>query len=71
MNSAFGRAAASRASLNESPGDVSELDDLVALVMMTKDEEPISESCLGSPGALHERWIGGRWQVARTLDASL
>jgi hypothetical protein len=33
-------------------GDVGELDDFIALVMVTEDEEPITESRLGGSGTL-------------------
>ena len=51
--------------------DVGKLDDLVPLVVMTEYEQTVAQGSLGSPGPLHEGWIGGRRQVAGTLDATL
>ena len=71
MNSASGRAAASRASLNEIAGDVGELDDLVALIVMAEHEQPLAQRGLGPPGSLDKSRVGGWRQIARTLDAPL
>ena len=52
-------------------GDIRELDDLVALIVMPEDEEPIAQGSLRSPRPLDEGRVGGRRQIAWTLDASL
>jgi len=52
-------------------GDIGELDDLVALIVMTEDEEPIAQGSLRSPRPLDECRVRGRRQIAWTLDASL
>ena len=71
MNSASGRAAASRASLNESPGDVGEPDDLVALVVVAQHEHPVTQRLLGGEGARDQVGVGRRGQVPRALHAPL
>ena len=52
-------------------GDVGELDDLVALVVVAEDEQPLAERRLGGAGALDEVGVGRRRQVAGALDAAL
>ena len=52
-------------------GDVGELDDLVALVVVSQDEHPLAERRFRRPGALDQVGIGRRRQVARALDAAL
>ena len=52
-------------------GDVGELDDLVALVVVAEHEDPVAERGLGGAGALDEAGVGGRRQVAGALDAAL
>jgi hypothetical protein len=64
-----GRGVASE--LERVAGDIGELDDLVALIVMTEDEEPIAQGSLRSPRPLDECRVGGRRQIAWTLDASL
>ena len=39
-------------------GDVGELDDLVALVVVAEHEQPIAQSSLGQSGPLHQVWVG-------------
>ena len=41
-------------------GDVGELDDLVALVVVTEHEDPIAQRGLGGPGALDQGRVGRR-----------
>ena len=71
MNSASGRAAASRASLNESPVTSANCDDLVALVVVAEDEDAVAERRLGRTRPLDEVGVARRGQVARALDAAL
>ena len=51
--------------------DVGELDDLVALVVVAEDEDPVAERGLGGPGALDELRVGGGRQLAGAVDAAL
>jgi hypothetical protein len=51
--------------------DVGELDDLVALVVVTEDEQAIAERGLGGGGAGHEVGVAGGREFARTVDAPL
>ena len=51
--------------------DVGELDDLVALVVVAEHEDPVAQRRLGRAGARDEVGVGGRGQVAGTLDAAL
>ena len=71
MYSASGRAAASRASLKESPVTSANCDDLVALVVVAEHEDPLAERLLGRAGPLDQVGVGGGRQVARALDATL
>ena len=71
MNSASGRPAASRASLNESPVHVRELDHLVALVVVAEHEHPAAQRLLGRARPRDQIGVGGRRQVAGALDAAL
>ena len=50
---------------------VGELDDLVALVVVTQHEQLVAERLLGAAGAVDEVRVAGRRQVAGTLDAAL
>ena len=52
-------------------GDVGELDDLVALVVVAQDEHPVAERRLGRAGARHQVRVAGARQVAGALDAAL
>ena len=52
-------------------GDVGELDDLVALVVVAEHEDPVAERRLGRAGARDEAGVGGGGQVAGALDAAL
>ena len=52
-------------------GDVGELDDLVALVVVAEHEDLVPELLLGRAGALHQVRVGRRGQVAGALDAAL
>jgi hypothetical protein len=52
-------------------GDVGKLDDLVPLVVVTEDEQPVAQGRFGPPGPLDQGWIGRRRQIARTLDTTL
>ena len=52
-------------------GHVGELDDLVALVVVTQHEEPVAERRLGPTGPLDQSRIRGRRQFAGALDAAL
>ena len=52
-------------------GDVGELDDLVALVVVAEHEDPVAERRLGRAGAGDEVGVGGGGQVAGALDAAL
>ena len=58
MNSASGRAAASSRELEGVAGDIGKLDDLVALVVMTQDEEPVAQS--RSPAGPAPQGLGRR-----------
>ncbi len=71
MYSASGRAAASRASLNESPVTSANCDDLVALVVVAEDEHLLAERLLRGAGARHQVGVGRGREVARALDATL
>ena len=37
--------------LERIPGDIGELNDLVTLIVMTQDEEPVAQCLLGCEGA--------------------
>ena len=52
-------------------GDVGELDDLVALVVVAEHEDPVAERRLGRAGPLDQVGVAGRGQVARAVDAAL
>ena len=52
-------------------GDVGELDDLVALVVVAEHEDPVAERRLGRAGARDQVGVGGGGQVAGALDAPL
>ena len=52
-------------------GDVRELDDLVTLVVVAQEEDPVSQRGLGRGGPSHEVGIGRRRQVTGTLHAAL
>ena len=52
-------------------GDVGELDDLVALVVVAEDEDLRAELVLGGPGPRDQRRVAGRRQVAGAVDAAL
>ena len=52
-------------------GDVGELDDLVALVVVAQHEDPVAEGLLGRPRPRDQVRVGGSGQVAGTLDAAL
>ena len=71
MYGASGRAAASLGELERVAGDVGELDDLVALVVVAEHEHPVAERRLGRAGALDQAGVGRRGQVAGALDAAL
>ena len=71
MNSASGRRGRVAGELEGVAGDVGELDDLVALVVVAEDEQPVAERGLGGPGALDQVGVGRCRQVAGALDAAL
>ena len=52
-------------------GDVGELDDLVALVVVAEDEHLVAERRLRGAGALDEAGVARGGQVAGALDAAL
>ncbi len=52
-------------------GDVGELDDLVALVVVPQHEQPVAELLLGGPRAGDQVRVRGRRQVAGALDTPL
>ena len=52
-------------------GDVGELDDLVALVVVAEHEDPLAQLRLRAPGAFDQGRVGGRGQLAGALDAAL
>jgi hypothetical protein len=41
-------------------GHIGELDDLVALIVMSEDEQAIAQSGFSPPRSLNKRRIGGR-----------
>ena len=71
MNSASGPAGGVAGQLERVAGDVGELDDLVALVVVAEHEHPVAERLLGGPGPRHQVGVGGGGQVAGALDAAL
>ena len=71
MYSASGRAAASRASLKESPVTSANSDDLVALVVVAEHEHPVAERGLGGLGPRDQVGVGGGGQGAGAVDAAL
>ena len=71
MNSASGPGRRVAGELERVAGDVGELDDLVALVVVAEHEDPLAERLLGGPGARDQVGVGGRGQVAGALDAAL
>ena len=52
-------------------GDVGELDDLVALVVVAEDEHLVAQGRAGGAGALDQVGVGRRGQVAGALHAAL
>jgi hypothetical protein len=52
-------------------GDVCELDHLVALVVVTQHEDPFAQRILRGRRSRHQVRVGGRGQVAWTLDPAL
>ena len=52
-------------------GDVGELDDLVALVVVTEDEDLVAEGLLGRAGTSDQVGVRGGGEVSGALDASL
>ena len=52
-------------------GDVGELDDLVALVVVAEHEHPVAQRLLGRAGSRHQVRVGGGRQVAGALDPAL
>jgi len=52
-------------------GHVGKLNDLIALIVVSQDENALSQGLLGYAGALDESGIGSRGQVARAIDSSL
>ena len=52
-------------------GDVGELDDLVALVVVAEDEDPLAKGRLGRAGALDKVGVGRRREVTGALHAAL
>jgi hypothetical protein len=52
-------------------GDIGKLDDLVALIVVTQDEQPVAQGGLGPPSPLHKGWVGGWRQIAWTLHTAL
>ena len=52
-------------------GDVGELDDLVALVVVAEDEHRVAERRLGRAGPRHQRRVGAGGQLAGAVDAAL
>ena len=71
MNSASGPGGRLARELERVAGDVGELDDLVALVVVAEHEDPRAQRLLGREGARHQVGVGRRGQVARALDAAL
>jgi len=51
-------------------GDISELDDLIALVMVPKDENPCSEGGLRGSGAFDQIGVRGRWKLTRAVHTA-
>ncbi len=51
-------------------GRVGELDDLVTLVVVAEDVEPVAERLLGNTSALHETGIAGWGQITRALHTA-
>ncbi len=66
----FGPGRCGLGELERVAGDVGELDDLVALVVVAEDEHPVSEGRLRGPGTLHERRVGRCRQLAGAFDAA-
>jgi hypothetical protein len=52
-------------------GHVRELDDFVALVVVTEDENLLAECCLGGAGAIDQRGVRWRGQLAGADGAAL
>src|SRR5262249_34012886 len=52
-------------------GDVGELDDLVALVVVAQHERALTERRTGRFSAFYELRVGGRGQLARAIHAAL
>jgi iron-sulfur cluster assembly accessory protein len=52
-------------------GDVGELDDLVALVVVAEHEDPVAERGLGARARADQVGVARRGQVAGALDAAL
>ena len=71
MNSASGPGRGVAGQLEGVAGDVGELDDLVALVVVAEHEHPLAQRRLGRAGPRHQVRVGGGRQVARALDAAL
>ena len=53
------------------PGHVGELDDLVPLVVVAEDEQPVAEGRLGPGGPGDQVRVARRGQVAGAVDALL
>ena len=53
------------------PGDVGELDDLFALVVVTENESSIPQRGTRRTRSIDEVWVGGRRQISGALDAAL
>ena len=71
MNSASGRAGGVAGELEGVAGDVGELDDLVALVVVAEDEDPLAQRLLGRARPGDQVGVGRRRQVAGALHAAL
>ena len=52
-------------------GHIGELDDLVALVVVAKDEGAIAERRPSGASPLHQGRVGGRGQLTRAVDPAL
>ena len=71
MNSASGRAGRVAGELEGVAGDVGELDDLVALVVVSQHEDPVAQRLLGAVARATRSGSDGLGQVARALHAPL
>ena len=56
--------------LERIPGDIGELNDLVTLIVMSQDEEPVAECLLGCQGTRDKIGVGRRGEIPGALDPS-